>query len=1100
MRAALAVGAVLWAWTAAPSFVRAETVRLPNDPSLSPDGSQIVFAWRGDLWQVPATGGVAHRLTTHPADERKPLFSPDGRQIAFTSDRTGRRQAFVMPAAGGEAKQLTFHTEGANLEGWYPAGDALLISGTRDHFWRAGSANRFFKVELDRRTPERALFDDYGFDGRLSPDGKKLLFGREGELWWRRGYTGSRAGQIWRFDLEQSKCELIHKAPEESKWPLWKPDGSGFYFVTGERCGNLAEFSFADKSVKQLTSFEDDSVVFPTIARDGKTIVFRRLFDLYVFKPESGQPAQPITIDVADDARPDPTLRRTLTQAGQVAFTSDGLEVAFVAGGDIWVMDTELREPRQVTFTPEDEGDLSFSPDDKRLMFVSAPNGQSDVWTAERADANRDWWQNEEFTLKPLTNDAARESSPQWSPDGLTIGFVKDQGDLWLMTSQGERPRKFLAGFMEPNYEFSPNGDWIAYSAMDADFNSEIWIVPVDGSRPPVNVSRHPDNDVGPRWSPDGKLLAFTGRRSQDETDIYYLWLAEKDDDLSRRERKLETAVEKIRKVRKPGAAAESEKAKSKTPLDGPADALKPDRPGPPLTEVVIDFENIHERLHRIPITDSTESGLFWSFDGKKLGFAASVDGKRGTYTVEFPDTLTPKLLTASTGSQARWVKQGNAVLWLASGTPQSVSAAGAATSYGFSAYQTVDRRERYQAGFDECWRTMRDRWYDPKLGNRDWNAVRTKYRDVAADVTDDEAFRDVVSLMLGELNGSHLGFTPIFQARPGNQWTETTAHLGVRFDPAFAGPGLKIRDVLPEGPGEREQSRLHAGEIIEQIDGVAVSPEYDLTQLLNGRLDRDIRLAVRDPAGKQRTVVLRPISYFEARAELYEAWMQHNRDTVEKLSDAKLGYLHIQGMNLSSLLRFEQELYNVGYGKDGLVIDVRDNGGGSTTDLLLTCLTQPVHAVTVPRGGGPGYPQDRKHFASWNKPIIVLCNQNSFSNAEIFSHAIKTLKRGKLVGVPTAGGVISTGGVSILDLGFLRLPSRGWFVLGTGRDMELNGAVPHAIVWPEPGEMPAGKDRQLERAVKMLQKDVEKAKATPKPPLIYATDAAHRTKEPRTE
>jgi tricorn protease len=1004
--------------------VAAEPVKLPNDPALSPDGSQVLFAWRGDLWRVPVAGGSALRLTNHPADERSPQLSPDGTQLAFTSDRTGKRQIYVMPATGGEPKQITFHTEGTNLEDWYPTGDAVLASGTRDHYWRTGSAMRFFRVELNRRTAERALFDDYCHDGQLSPDGKRLLFGREGELWWRKGYTGSRAGQIWLFDVERQKLDLVRKESQESKWPLWKPDGSGFYFVTGERCGNLAEFAFADKSVKMLTTFDDDSVVFPAISRDGRTIVFRRLFDLYVFRPGTGQPPQPLAIEATDDAHADPILRRTLSQATEVAFTSDGLELAFVAGGDIWVMDTELKEPRQVTHTPEHERDPVFSPDDKRLAFVSSPKGQTDIWVAERANAERDWWQNDEFTLKPLTNDVVREQSPQWSPDGYSLAFVKDRGELWVMTAQGERPRRLVAGFDAPRYEFSPDGDWIAYSGMDNDFNSEIWIADVSGKKPPVNVSRHPDNDYAPHWSPDGKLLAFTGRRSEDETDIYYLWLSEKDDDLSRRERKLESAAEKIRKVRKPGSSPEGEKAGEKVDPNKPTDALKPDRPGPKLPEVAIDFDRMHERLHRIPISDSVESDLFWSFDGKKLAFAATIDGKRGTYTVEFPDSLTPKLLVQSTGGQARWVKQGNAIGWLSSNVPTTVTAAGAATAHGFAAFQTVDRRERYRSGFDECWKTMRDYWYDPKLGNRDWDAIRTKYSTVAAGVTDDDAFRDVVSLMLGELNGSHLGFTPNFNPRPGNDWTETTAHLGVRFDPSFAGPGLKIRDVLPDSPADHQQSQLNVGEIIEQIDGVAVARDYDLTQILNGRLDRDLKLTVRDSNSKTRTVLLRPFAYSLAVSRLYESWMDHNRDVTEKLSDGKLGYLHIQAMNTFSLLRFEQELYEVGYGKDGLIIDVRDNGGGSTTDHLLTCLTQPVHAITVPRGGGPGYPQDRKHFATWNKPIVVLCNQNSFSNAEIFSHAIKTLKRGRLAGVPTAGGVISTGATSIMDLGTLRLPS----------------------------------------------------------------------------
>jgi tricorn protease len=262
-----------------------------------------------------------------------------------------------------------------------------------------------------------------------------------------------------------------------------------------------------------------------------------------------------------------------------------------------------------------------------------------------------------------------------------------------------------------------------------------------------------------------------------------------------------------------------------------------------------------------------------------------------------------------------------------------------------------------------------------------------------------------------------------------------------------------------------------------------------DLTTVLNGRLDQDIHLSVRNAENKNREVLLRPISYGAARSLLYEKWLRDKRKKVEESSEGTLGYLHIRGMNWPSFLKFERELYSAGVGKDGLVIDVRNNGGGFTTDHLLTVLTQPEHAITVGRGGGPGYPQDRSIYATWKKPIVVLCNQNSFSNAEIFSHAIKTLKRGQLVGVRTAGGVISTGGQQIMDVGYISVPGRGWFVITTGEDMELNGAVPDHILWPEPGDMPKGKDVQMEKAVEVLLEDVKKWKELPRPTLRKASE-----------
>jgi tricorn protease len=421
--------------------------------------------------------------------------------------------------------------------------------------------------------------------------------------------------------------------------------------------------------------------------------------------------------------------------------------------------------------------------------------------------------------------------------------------------------------------------------------------------------------------------------------------------------------------------------------------------------------------------------------------------------------------------------------------------------SYRFTALQVVDTAQRNAAVFDLAWRTMRDRYYDERLGNRDWDKVKAKYIEMAAATHDADSLGTVVNLMLGELNGSHLGFStgfrgatqrrgaPVIEEPNAGRWREATGHLGVRFDPDHKGPGLRIRDVIRGGPADQKKARLAAGETILAIEGKPVDPEMDLTLVLNGPAARDISLKVKGVDGQERDVTLRPTNYADIRRKLYDQWLKDSLRAVEKLSQGSLGYLHIEAMDMSSFQEFEEQLYAAGAGKDGLIIDVRENGGGSTTDHLLTSLTQPVHAITVSRGGGPGYPNDRKIYATWNKPIVVLCNQNSFSNAEIFSHAIKTLKRGQLVGVPTAGGVISTGGASIMDAGFLRLPTRGWFLLGDGQDMELNGAVPDHIIWPQPGDLPKGKDRQLEKGVEVLLADVKAWKARPQPKLQKATE-----------
>lgn len=870
------------------------------------------------------------------------------------------------------------------------------------------------------------------------------------------------------------------------------------------------EHEIESKQSKQLTSYEDDSVVFPTLSRDGKTLVFRRLFDLFRYQP-GGEPPVKIELTCSVDENTDKQLRRTISQATDVAFSQDGLEIAFVAGGDLWVMDTELREPRQVTFTPEEERDPVFSPSGDAILFASDAGGQCDLWRAERSEADKFWWQNGTFKLQKLTEDAEVEENLKWSPDGSRVAFVKGQGDIWTMDKEGKDPKRWLAMRETPQFDWSPDGKWLVYAVGDDDYNRDIWVAPLDNSRPPFNLSRHPDNDGEPVWSPDGRTIAFTGRRVDREVDIYLIYLRAEDYETGSRDRKLEAALDKLNKARKKG------------PKTGGPGGPGPPPPSKPV-EVTIDFDRIHERIRRVSIPDSSESNLLWSPDSKKLAFTGIVEGKRGTYTIDLPDNLKPQSLATQTGANPRWLAEGNQIVWLVNGVPASLAVSGGkATDYRFAAAHQVERAARYRAAFDLCWRTMRDRYYDARLGNKNWDAIRRRYADAAADSPDETQFATVVSLMLGELNGSHLGFMPFRAPIPGapaapatvagepslawlepseppdppeppppappTEWTPVTAHLGLRFDPEYKGPGLKVRDVILEGPASLKKSRIEPGEIVLSIDGTPVDPALDLTKLLNGPLARDVRLSVRNAQGADRQVVLRPISYQAATALLYSQWTADMQKKVDQASGGTLGYLHIRAMNDASFVQFERDLYAAGSGKEGLIIDVRENGGGSTADHLLTALTQPVHAVTLGRAGGPGYPQDRKVYATWNKPIVVLCNQNSFSNAEIFSHAIKTLKRGKLVGVPTAGGVISTGAARIMDLGTIRLPGRGWYLIDSGEDMELNGAVPDVVVWPEPGQVPKGEDVQLAKGVEVLLADVKAWKERPQPKLRKASE-----------
>ncbi|HIA61701.1 MAG TPA: hypothetical protein EYN93_02215 [Planctomycetaceae bacterium] len=1069
------------------NYSNAEQVKLVSGINLTPDGGRVVFSWRGDVWSGPTSGGRITRLTAHAATEGYPCVSSDGKAIAFTSNRTGSEQTYRMPIDGGQPTQLTFHSEGTRPIGFTGDNQTLFVTGRRDHWFRWDT--RYFTISATTaQSGENLLFDAYGAMAALSPDGKSVLFTREGMTWSRKGYTGSKASQIWLKHIGSPGYErLVGDDLDDCRYPVWAPDGESFYYASeADGTRNIWTYRLKSQKRKQLTNFEDDGVVAPALSADGRTMVFRRLFELYRFDPTKNKSPKIVELEYEGDLYLQDKIERNLTKATQIAYSSSGKVMAFIAGGDIWVMDTLLKEPVQITNTPAWETDLVFTKDGKSLYYIGQIDGQVDVLRAQRGDAKQPWWRNDTFEINKVTDDDMVEESLSISPQGTYLTYSRSRDGLWILALKQEdaKPKKIVSTWSGVSYDWAPDDHWLVYSAADDNFNYDVFVLNVDEPENVTNISRHPDNEMSPVWSKDGKTIAFIGRRIDDEVDIYYVPLVDSLHEQTKRDVTLQRAL-------KSNAESVDDEKKDDTTADEKSpDSKKPDDPKAVKPKVLsLDLMNIQRRLRRVSIPNVSESGLIWSPDSKTLMFSAKIDGKEGIFSISPYNSITPKLVLPVKATIVDWRLSGNRLYWLKSGVPGWGGASGSGgESYVFRARQTYLASEYKRQVFLEGWRAMRDNYYDENFNNRNWDEIRRKYEDTASASKSNANFARVMSLMLGELNGSHLGFQGKSDATPSLSIDDVTAHLGVLYDTSHKGPGWKVREVIKNSPGARAKSQLLVGDVILTIDGIEVDPDIDESRVMNGKLSEDIVLSVKR-ADETVSVSIRATTYAAIRSLLYERWLDQNRARVAELSDEKLAYLHIRAMNMSSFHRFERELFEVAAGKDGIVIDVRENGGGFTTDHLLTILNQPRHAVTKPRGGGEGYPQDRMVYASWNKPIIVLCNQNSHSNAEIFSHAIKGLGRGKVVGVPTSGSVISTGSKSIMDAGSIRIPFRGWYVLETGEDMELNGARPHVIIWPRPGEMPAGVDKQLDKAVELLIEDVTVYQAKPKATLIKAAE-----------
>jgi len=1059
-----------------------ESVQLVSSPVVSNHGDTIFFSWRGDLWKGSTEGGRIIRLTSHPAQESFPRLSADGKTLFYASNMSGVNQVYRMEVDGSEPVQLTFHSEGSIPIGVSDDGETVFTTGSRDGWWRWST--RFFSISSKKpRSGERQLFNAYGSSGSVDSNGQRVLFSREGMSWSRKQYTGSKAGQIWLWEKEGAKyTKLLGDGNFDVRYPVWAPDGSNFFYVSEENgTRNLWQYTLKTEKKRQLTSFEEDGVISPSISSDGTTIVFRRLFDLYTFDTRKNRSPKKISLEYQGDLFTDDDIDRRLQKATSVAFSESGKTIAFVSGGDLWVMDDTLKEPRQITDTPFYETEVIFDEARERLLFISSSKGQVDIYQARRADEKLPWWRNSRFNVSQLTDDIHVESDLQLSPKGTYLSYVKHRDGVWSMRLDEEQPSatRVIQTWSSLSYDWSPDEYWLVHSAADNNFNYDIHITDIKNPENTFNVSKHPDNEFSPAWSPDGKTLAFVGRRFDHEYDIYYVSLTRGKSERTLRDEKLEQALKANESL------FEDEPSNSKTESKAAEPVKNESLAGISLEDLL----TISTRIRKVSIPSATETDLVWSPDSKQLAFQAEIDGKQGVYTITPYVTNTPKFLIQAKADIVEWRKSNNRLYWLKAGVPGWVNGTGNGSgTYNFNISQLTSRSDYHREIFDECWRIMREDFYDGKFNNKNWDEIRRKYLDNAASTVTRAGLSRVISMMLGELNASHLGYRGPSDPTPPIASRNVTGHLGFISDHRHQGPGIKVKEVVTGSPSAMRKSELFAGDIVLSINGTSVDPDIDLSLVLNGTVNKETVLQVRR-AKEEHEITIYPITYSAFRTLLYQRWTDHNRALVNDKSGGRFGYLHIKAMDMSSFHRFERELFEVANGKSGIVIDVRENGGGFTTDHLLTILTQPRHAITRPRNGGEGYPQDRSIYATWDKPIVVLCNQNSHSNAEIFSHAIKYLDRGKVVGVPTSGSVISTGSRSVMDAGTIRIPFRGWYLMSDGQDMELNGAIPDFVLWPEPGQIPAGIDLQLNKAISVLRKGVAKTAEQPRPTLIKASE-----------
>ncbi len=681
------------------------------------------------------------------------------------------------------------------------------------------------------------------------------------------------------------------------------------------------------------------------------------------------------------------------------------------------------------------------------------------------------WHDAIRFAVKPVVQLKSHDRDASPSPDGIHLAFRRGRGNLVILNRMTEKSRTLVKGWdTSLHWSWRPDGRFIAYCHADRDFNYDIRIATADGSKPPVNITKHPDNEFNPSWSADGKWLNFISERVNEENDVWSVALDRSLDSLPQPERdayfKKAAAEAKKRKpigvIVFPSDSAKRAKKKSNTakaiPKKGVAESL--------------DIEDAYLRLRRVTRLDGNERNNLLLPAGDQFVYTGS-GGYDGLWTAKWNGSGAKKLAGSMRVQHASLT--GDKIVTIDKGRVAVVTLAGAVQYIDPTATIRIDLEQQNSQKFLEAARTMGERFYQPTMKGLNWQKLTQRYHPLAKAARTPTEFDLVGNRLLGELNASHLSIRAPKSSSP---LAQPVGYLGADIEPA--GKQYRVTALLDGGPAATSPSPIEVGDVITAVELQPVQDFSSLDQALSGRAGKETIVSVLRKVKDKPTkldLLVTPTSFSTIRSLKYDAWRKQNAKKVNEWSKGKLGYIHIRSMNQSSLDEYERDLYAAAHGKKGLLVDVRNNGGGWTTDRLLASIMNQPHAYTVPRGADPmhkdGYPQDRLFIQRYSMPINMLCNERSISNAEIISHAFKTLKRGTLVGQTTYGGVISTGRMQLIDGTSLSLPFRGWY-LPDDTDMENNGAVPDLIVPQTPQAEVAGKDEQLKAAVDDLLKRVK--------------------------
>lgn len=1086
----------LFVFCAAAHAKEARLVRYPHYHE-----GRVAFSYLGDIWVADEDGRNVQRLTVNRARDVYPRFSPDGKWIAFSSDRNGNLDVYVMPAAGGNVKQLTFHSSEDSVLNWTPDGRSILFSANRGENFLP----MLYTVSVDGGMPVSAGAD-MGVQASFSPDGRRLAYNQKAQSYWRKFYRGAYQSDVMVADVAAKKFTNVTDFEGLDSWPMWARDGN-IYFVSdrdGNGLTNIWRVAESGGKAERITSFKSGDVRWPAISADGKTIVFEHDFGVSKLDVASKR-VTPLRFDINAETEESLTeVRNFNSEVDDYDLAPNSRRIAFAVHGEIFTAPVEEGDLRQITDSPWRDRNVTYSPDGKWLACVSDRSGREELYVSAVDGAGEP---------QKLTDIDALKASYSWSPDSTQIAYTSSDGKLRTVVVASKETKEITTSRYgnvgKPDW--SHDGKWLAYSKPDVSRVTDIYLVPSTGGEE-KKVTFESFSEGSPRFSPDGRKLFFTRNDSTSFSQAAGLPSIQLFSvTLERLERDPDDPEERAE-----AEAAQAEQRPSQAPPGEAADAgagggmrRQPGAQRQPPRPVNIDWAGLKRRTRQLtrmpfPVIDYTVSP-----DGRTLAFATfelagpsnvpviysiQEDGKRlARITAGSAPTggegqggggvfggAQVSNLNVSRDGRALFFQEGDFVysVPMPPPAPAGASSSSAPSSappaqrrrVNFVAKVKIDRPSEWAEMFDDAWRTMKYRFYDAKMHGTDWDAMRAKYRPLVDYVGDRQELLNIVNEMIGELNASHTGAAPPPAGREPN--AVSTGHLGVELEPDAQAGRYRVTYIYEDGPADKDWVRVAVGDYLIAIDGKPVKAGDEFWQLLNYRLNRKVAVTFNnkpsaDGAWNTRVEPTTMANYSQLR---YERWVKERRAMVDKLSGGRVGYVHIQAMNPPSLRRFEKELREY-RNKDALVIDQRWNGGGNIEQELLGILVQRQYQVWQPRGTEA----TSRPLAGFFGPKIVLQNWRSASNAEMFPAGFRALGLGKLVGTPTMGAVIGTGSYSLIDGSTVRTPATGVYLFDKDRtNMENYGVRPDILVENTPEDTLSGRDRQLEAAVQELLKELQ--------------------------